>query len=65
MAEHQPSAARQRRIGAYAAIVLGVVNLVLGVVVGAPITIGVAVFLLIVGGVVLASSMAGAGPPPG
>jgi hypothetical protein len=55
---------RQRRIAAYVALGLGLVNLVLGVVVGAAVTIGVAVFLLVVGGALLVSAMGLGNRPP-
>ena len=47
---------RQRRIGGYVALALGVLDLVLGVVTGAAITLAVAVFLFVAGGVLLVSA---------
>ena len=65
MAEDGTPVERQRRIGAYVALGVGLFNLILGVIVGAVITIAVAVFLLVVGGVLLASSYGlGNRPPP-
>jgi hypothetical protein len=64
MTRSELPAERQRRIGAYVALGVGLFNLVLGVVVGATITIAVAVFLLIVGGALLISSLGLGGRPP-
>ena len=65
MANNELPAERQRRIAAYVALGVGLLNLVLGLVVGATITIGVAVFLLVVGGALLVSSLGlGNRPPP-
>ena len=65
MAQSETPKERQRRIGAYVALALGVVNLVLGVAAGAFLTIAIAVFLLVVGGALLVSSLGlGNRPPP-
>jgi hypothetical protein len=65
MANNELPAERQRRIAAYVALGVGLINLVLGVVVGATITIVAAVFLLVVGGALLVSSLGlGNRPPP-
>ena len=55
---------RQRRIGGYVALALGVVDLVLGIVTGAVITLAVGVFLFIAAGVLLVSARNGSGRPP-
>jgi hypothetical protein len=64
MTDARSSIDRQRRIGGYVALALGVVDLVLGIVLGAPITLAVAVFLFIAGGVLLVSARNGGGRPP-
>jgi hypothetical protein len=64
MAERQSAADRQRRIGAYLFLGVGLINLVVGVVAGAGITIVVSIVMLVVGVVLLASSLTGAGGAP-
>jgi uncharacterized membrane protein HdeD (DUF308 family) len=65
MTDARSAVDRQRRIGGYVAIALGVLDLVLGIVSGAAITIAVAVFLFIAGAVLLVSARSGSGRPPG
>jgi hypothetical protein len=64
MANAENPQERQRRIFGYVFLGVGLINLILGVVVGAPITIAVGVFLLIVGGAMVAKSVIAGGRPP-
>lgn len=65
MTKRELPAERQRRIGAYVALGVGVFNVVVGAVAGATITIAIGVFLLVVGGALLVSSLGlGNRPPP-
>jgi uncharacterized membrane protein HdeD (DUF308 family) len=64
MTDARSSVDRQRRVGGYVAIALGVLDLVLGIVTGAAITIAVAVFLFMAGGVLLVSARNGNRRPP-
>ncbi len=65
MAQSESPKERQRRIGAYVLLGVGLINLVLGVVAGAFLTIAIAVFMLVVGGALLASALGlGNRPPP-
>jgi hypothetical protein len=56
---------RQRRLFAYVLLGVGLINLVLGALVGAVVTIGIGAFMLVAGGGVLAAGLVRGGRPPG
>lgn len=64
MADARSTADRQRRIAAYVFLAVGLVNLVVGAVAGAIVTIAISVVMLVVGGALLVSTITGGSRPP-
>lgn len=64
MSDSRATTARQRRIAAYVFLGVGLLNLVVGFVAGALVTIIVSVIMLIVGGALMVSGVTSSGRPP-
>jgi uncharacterized membrane protein len=64
MSDSSATTPRQRRIASYVFLGVGLLNLVVGVVAGALITIIASVVMLIVGGALLVTGVTGSGRPP-